>query len=138
MAFDIDGTLTDTMAHLYETDTFLQQYAIEKYPQVKAEDLDEYIQSRILTARVTQKNMEFIRNHPEVKITVGEIRRVFYQDVGKKYEYERSNNLKPSCPETFADDLYDTWQKKRNEVANVELCDCSMTFTLVSSLFLSR
>lgn len=74
------------MAHLYETDSFLQQYAIEKYPQVKAEDLDEYIQSRILTARVTQKNMEFIRNHPEVKITVGEIRRVFYQDVGKKYE----------------------------------------------------
>lgn len=74
------------MEHLYETDVFLQQYAVEKYPQVKAEELDEYIQSRILTARVTQKNMEFIRNHPEVKISVGEIRRVFYQDVGKKYE----------------------------------------------------
>ena len=74
------------MEHLYETDIFLQQYAVEKYPQVKAEELDEYIQSRILTARVTQKNMEFIRNHPEVKISVGEIRRVFYQDVGKKYE----------------------------------------------------
>ena len=86
VAFDIDGTLTDTMEHLYETDVFLQQYAVEKYPQVKAEELDEYIQSRILTARVTQKNMEFIRNHPEVKISVGEIRRVFYQDVGKKYE----------------------------------------------------
>lgn len=74
------------MEHLYETDVFLQQYAVEKYPQVKAEELDEYIQSRILTARVTQKNMEFIRNHPEVKISVGEIRRVFYQDIGKKYE----------------------------------------------------
>lgn len=74
------------MEHLYETDVFLQQYAVEKYPQVKAEELDEYIQSRILTARVTQKNMEFIRNHPEVKISVGEIRRVFYQNVGKKYE----------------------------------------------------
>lgn len=74
------------MEHLYETDVFLQQYAVKKYPQVKAEELDEYIQSRILTARVTQKNMEFIRNHPEVKISVGEIRRVFYQDIGKKYE----------------------------------------------------
>lgn len=43
VAFDIDGTLTDTMAHLYETDDFLQQYAIEKYPQVKAEELDQYL-----------------------------------------------------------------------------------------------
>ena len=87
MAFDIDGTLTDTMAHLYETDDFLQQYAVEKYPQVKTEELDQWIHLRVFTPRVTQKNMEFIRNHPEVKITVGEIRRVFYQRIGDKYKY---------------------------------------------------
>ena len=42
VAFDIDGTITDTAEHLRRTDRFLQHYVKEKYPDIDWNELDEF------------------------------------------------------------------------------------------------